>query len=1038
MNTPDQYLPVCPDTIPASWLHRSAHPRLFCTQTELQEARKTVVHTDWGKAYLNEQRMACEQFIGMDEGTLRAFVPKPGSVFVYGAGMNLDPILHKRMIWSGWDDPFHIKDANGRAYPNDEWPDDGSGVVDPKSGERYYFIAQANAAILQQLEQKILPALADVYALEGNQDAAKVAAILLDEIAVVYPTNLRGPIDYPLDYPDDPQEPDRAGRLDRPYYQVARGLMNYANTVDLIASSGEFDKQSIAEGQSIREHIIRNLLWDGSSYCLDYSVREYQLYNGHSDYMRGAAVTGILLGQPEFCAPLFHGMSGMHAMMDNNLDRSALYFETSPLYAEHTRELFLSMAEIFEAARNLQWEDVESIYAHPAMKLFLTETFNRQEVGGHIPVLGDDGPDMYVNDPMRRMPTGSYVLSDNYINGQILGAWVRLVRCSDPNDQLQAARLLADSFGGKSPVVPPIGKWSIYHIGLDAIKLVEEEKPCADRFDTKSVFYGGKGLAILRGGSDSKRYGAQLFFGPLHNHGQEEALTWSFVARGAEWSYDPGYFLSHYRFGWTAQTVAHQSVTVDASSVESKHGSGHLISWLSTDEVQWAMAKHPGAYRDRGVTTYERLIAQVENPSSGELGYWLDVCRVSGGKTRDDSFHTQMKDVKLNIEMPEPSKDSLADSIDYGRIVQDDYRLQGFPEKGFYWAPDGDGYGFLGKPREVAMSSDVRAVMTNPGYATEMDVSIVTNLACSSGRQLIIADGPEALKGISTPYILRRDTGDGLSVFAKIVRLVDKADSDHISSLVEIPVDNASETRAWCVTWAENRRDIWIVGDGMGTARISAKGLPEITTDARVAFIRLDENGLVVELRATEASEVNVKDGPAVRSARTVCGKVEKVNPDDSPAVLTVSWTGSAPNSVEAGSPLITEPSSGQPAVWEIESVQGNMIKLADIKSVLATTDFEQIEGKPGWYSMLTAVSRFHTPHGYSNREYAIGKPVYIGDKYLGRICDIADDVHSVEIKLDGTPVTIAHRFTGRILETGPGDDVHIPLTLEWTRHDAP
>ncbi len=584
-------LPSCPRQIPADWLASSGYPRLFCTPVELVSARETVKHTAWGKAYIDDERRICTSFIDMDETSLRALVPKPGSLFVYGAGMNLDPIHQKRMIWCGWNHPFSIKDVDGRVYPNDEWRDDGSGVIDPKTAQRYYFTAQANAFIVKQLEQQVLPALADVYALDGNKNAARAAAILLDQIAVVYPTNRRGPIDYPLDYPDDPTEADRAGRLDRPYYQVARGLMNYANTIDLIAPSGEFDKPSIAGGGlSIREHIIRNLLWDGGAYCLDYAVREYQLYNGHSDYLRGAAVTGILLGQQVFSDPLLHGISGMHAMLDNNIDRSGLYYETSPLYAEHTRELFISMAELFEAAKNLQWKDVKSAYANPAMRLFLTETFDRQEVGGHIPVLGDDGPDAFANDPMRRLPTGSYVLSDNYIKGQILGAWVRLVRSPDQDDRQKAARLLADTFAGKSPVVPPIDRWSIYHIGLDAVEQVQAQRPNTDHFETDSVFYGGKGLALLRGGHGSQRYGAQLFFGPLHNHGQQEALTWSFYARGAEWSMDPGYFQSHYRSGWTAQTVAHQAVTVDVSSIDPDHGSGHLLSWHSMPEVQWTLA----------------------------------------------------------------------------------------------------------------------------------------------------------------------------------------------------------------------------------------------------------------------------------------------------------------------------------------------------------------------------------------------------------------------------------------------------------------
>ena len=1028
------FITECPDKIPSDWLANGEYPRLFCTQAELISARQIIRQTARGKAYIGEQRSICESFICMDEAKLRSFVPKPGSLFVYGAGMNLDPIYLKRMIWCGWDQPFSIKDIEGRIYPNNEWDDDGSGVIDLKSGIRYYFIAQANAAILQALEQRILPALADVYALENNTDAARAASILLDEIAVVYPTNRRGPIDYPLDYPDDPTEADRGGRLDRPYYQTARGLMNYANTIDLIASSGEFERPSIAgNGLSIREHIIRNLLWDGSSYCLDYSVREYQLYNGHSDYLRGAAVTGVLLDQPDFCFPLFHSNSGMSAILDNNIDRSGLYYETSPLYAQHTRELLISMAEIFEAARKRGWKDVDSIYANPAMNLFLTDSFNKLEIGGHIPVLGDDGPDEFVHDPMRRLPTGSYVYTDNYINGQILGAWVRLVRSQDEKDKLQAACLLADTFGNKSEIELPSDRWSIYHIGLDAIKLVKEQKSDPARFETDSVFYGGKGLAILRGGESSRRYGAQLFFGPLHNHGQLESLTWSFYARGAEWSLDPGYFHSHYRSGWTSQTVAHQAITVDASSINPDHGSGHLISWLSTPEVQWAMADHPGVYKEHGVTTYQRCIAQVNDSATGDIGYWLDVSRTCGGKTRDDSFHTQMQDLKLSVSLPEPSEGSLFGPVDYGRIVQDDFHLKGFADKWFYWSPEGDGYGFLGNPRVLAMASNVRAILTNPGFAENMSASVVVDFDCSAGRQLIIADGPQAIKTPSVPYIIRRDTGDKLSVFAKIVRVVDNPEADCISDFVQEPIDNAPDSRAWCVTWKDGRRDLWIVGDGEQSAKLSAPNFSEINTDARVALIRFNINGQVTAIRATEATLVTVENGPSLHSLRAVCGRVEEVSAEESPVVLKVSWGNQDSISIKKGMPIITIPSNGQPAVWEVDSAHNKEIKLVDIKSVMAATDFTPIESKPGWYELLTAVSRFYSPSGKSNRAYAIGKSVYTGSKYIGRISDIADDVKSVKLELDGQPVSMPKEFKGKILEVGPGDDFRIPLTLDWT-----
>ncbi len=149
------------------------------------------------QTFLKDQAELTARFAKMPAEKLIALVPRAKSQFVYGLGMNLDPVYKMRMRWAGWNRPFVMRDIKGNEYPNAAWPDHGAGVADPKTGERYYFIAQANAKIIQLLEQRILPALADVYALSGSRPHARAGAVLLDAIANVYPTNRRGPLDYP-------------------------------------------------------------------------------------------------------------------------------------------------------------------------------------------------------------------------------------------------------------------------------------------------------------------------------------------------------------------------------------------------------------------------------------------------------------------------------------------------------------------------------------------------------------------------------------------------------------------------------------------------------------------------------------------------------------------------------------------------------------------------------------------------------------------------------------------------------------------------
>ncbi|MCC7300909.1 MAG: hypothetical protein IT583_07500, partial [Verrucomicrobia bacterium] len=437
-------IPECPKVIPSDWLAPGKHPFVFCSQAELKTAKDVVATNAYAKEYINGQRALCERFVTMTDDALRALVPAPKCKIVYGLGMNLCP-GGNRLTWGGWNDPFTVIGKDGIRYPNADFTDTGDGCT--KGSKTYYFTARANGFIFENLEERILPALADVYALTGDQRYAHAAAVLLDAIAATYPTNRRGPLDYPTSDADF----DRGGRLQRPYYQTARGLYNYVNTIDLLAASGEFEKPSeSSKEKSIKDHIIRNLLWDGGIYCLDYALRGEQLHNGHADYLRGAGMVGIMLGERKLADPMFAGPLSMSAMLDG-VDRNGFYAEVSPGYMIHTAALYVSIAELVEAARNQGWKDVQGVYENPVMDMFLLELYDRREVGGHVPAIGDDGPDRVYIAPTQRLPGKP---ANRYITSQIEGAWTLLVRSKDPVIKTRVAELLRNTYASGT-IVPP-------------------------------------------------------------------------------------------------------------------------------------------------------------------------------------------------------------------------------------------------------------------------------------------------------------------------------------------------------------------------------------------------------------------------------------------------------------------------------------------------------------------------------------------------------------------------------------------------------
>jgi hypothetical protein len=1019
-------LPKCPKKIPDEWLAPDKHPLFFCTKEELKKVKENI-QTSRGQKYLEKQRSICKKFTDMSDAELRALVPKPNCKIAYGLGMNLCP-QGTKFRWGGWSDPFKVIGKGNIKYPNPEYPDDGNGCK--KNGKIYYFIANANGFIFWELE-KVLPALADVYALTGKQKYAHAAAILLDAVAATYPSNRRGPMDYPILCTDN----DRGGRLQRAYYMVARGMVKYIKTIDLIAPSGELNQPSLASKEiSIKDNLIRNLLWDGAVYCYDFFTNEpycSNLHNGTADFLRGAAIPWLLLGQRKLVVSVLNSPAGLKAMLTNNIDREGWYSETSPMYAFHAGNLYLSIAEIHEAALRQGWKEVYPVYQNPNLKLFLAEPFNRREVGGHMPSVGDDGPDRYYNSPLYRLPKRrKYVHSDRYLVPQINYAWRALVRFNDERYAARAAALLKNTFVG-TPLQLPNDEWAIYHIDAKIIDKVKQAEVKKDFFETDSVFYGAKGLALLRGGRAEKRYGAQLAFGMQNNHSHKESLTWTFFSNGIEWSFDPGYFNTHYRFGWTSQSVAHQALVVNEKSVDCSQTCGFLNAWLDTPPVQWAVAEDPGAYRSEGVSRYQRIIAQISNLETGRLGYWLDIFRIKGGKTRDDSFHTAMTKISLDVDLQSTGKDSVIGDMYKGCKFRRDYVLDKFANKSFYWRPPGEGYGFLKHPESVVTRRKVRAVMTSPGFPSmrKYEGRIVVDFPGEVNREYILAQTSKVRGSVSVPYLLRRDAANNQSsVFAKVIRFVDKDMKDHIEGVASVPVSGGdSLTRAWMVTWKNGAKDLWIAGSGNMLA-IKTSELPEVRTNGLLVLIRFKKKYEIKDIFASQAGEVLVAGRKLIANVPSYEGIIEKIIAKEFPELI-VKWKNNPGKISFNGMPLITKAPHGVlSSTWRIKTNSSDHIILDATKTSLAKITLTPIPKRPGWFNYSPIISRCDRC-----QRFLLNKAVYESGKLIGRIIDLGAEGKEFYILTDDKqPLVRKKPFSANISEISPGDRFYIPINSTY------
>lgn len=1016
-------------------------PRLL-PEGALESAKKNATETEWGRKYLEGVLQKIEFFSGKSNEELAVLVPPPGSLVVMGLGMNLDPVDGTKMGWCGWSDPFRVVAENGEKYPNEAWKDEGKGSVREGTKERFYFVALANGFILRELETVILPALAEAYALSGEKRYAEQAAVLLDHLAALYPNSFRGPLDYPMDAPLRRY----GGRLNRPTAQVARGLQVYIPVMDLIAASGVLGQPSRfrvgKEDGSIGDHLLENLIYDGGSYCLLFGRQANDLGNGTADFNIGSALAGVMLKEPAFMEILLQGPNNIYRMLENNIVRGEFYFETSPGYEEFCRQLYRVSADAVEAIRRQHGESIRSVYGEPGFVAFQFASYSKRQVGGHIPLLGNTRVDVETVEPGQAFPAEAGVTQNKYRVSQLEGAWRLYVHAPDARVREEAKLLLQHLYRGKE-VVPPMDFWSVANISQE--QLEELKKAPARELEVlqeKSAFYGGKGIALVRGGEGAHAHGFQFLFGPAQIKSQNEALTWTFFNEGAEWSFDSGRFNAHFRFGWSAASVAHQSLVVNRENTDMGFGGGVLESWMVQPNVQWVRASAEGVYPETKLEHYARFLGQVQDSPGGKLLYWVDMGYVSGGERREDAFHSQMQEITppAGVEFRPSGEKSLYGKENFGEMVLGDYTLNGY-DQGFYWRPPGAGFGFLGNPAIVDASGEGTFVFSNPAFFKHDKTELLATFPVLPGvkRQWIRADGPMAPAFPRVPHLLQSDTGPGASHFHKILRFREKEETDPIKYVKSFHVvqENGSEavaSSAVLVQREDGMRDVWMVQfkePVMG--KIAIEGLPVIHSDAKNLLVRFNAENQPVLLLTDGASRVEIDGYQPLSGDVEQIGHIESVHFLEGTTTLDIHWKRKREHEISRYSELLVVGGKTIPGSWQVmtEGAGEGKLVLHETHPWVAETEVSATE--EGWWQMHSLPSRFQSGSAIANIRLAQGMPVYYQNKMIGRIQELSEDAGRIKI----TPsVKFPEKATIRISEFAPGDPVRISSQIHARAED--
>ncbi|MBO5689970.1 MAG: hypothetical protein J6S73_08565 [Lentisphaeria bacterium] len=983
-------------------LNKTPRPVVFLDAATNERARKNLAGTPHLQEYLVQKQAVVRQILTLSDEELRGLFPAPDTDIIYGLGLNSCP-EGERLRWGGLKNPFQVLGKGDKLYPTDKMT----------AKQQHDYTARAHGFIYETMDVVLLPALADCYLLTGDQKYAHCAAVLMDRIAVNYCANLRGPLDYPTSSGDML----RGGRLQRPYYQVARGLMNYVHVFDAILPSGELDAPSVVKGRTMGENIIRDLLWDGAVYCLGFAYDGTKMHNGHVDYVRGPAAVGLLLNIPELAEPLFSDVLGVPAVMNTAVNREGLYTESSFMYSQHSIELDRYLALFYDSAVRQKWPGVKPIYGDPVFCSLMNRYADKLEVGGKIPMTGDDGPQMFVERPSLRVPARTNKV-DRGLGRQLPGMWT-LYAFGTPEQKADAAQFLRNVYGDDPLFVPNVRhlKWGITNQDLEAIRKLPLQK---DFWYDSSNIFSSKGLALIRGGKGDDRHGFQLIFGPQLNHGQAEALSWTFYHQGAEWSYDQGYLNTHYRMGWTSVSVAHQQMVVDGGNAAVRNGGGELQAFLGNNPsgVQYVMAKQDHAFETS--KRFERLLGQADHPETGKLEYWFDLGIVSGGKFRDDSFHTSMGRADFNQSFTSTGEHSLCGDGTKGMKVLPNFRLSGYPEKGFYWGLPGNGYGMLIGPALWKSGADLRGEYSQTVLRLQPGQKLDTLIADFPGepdREYYTVKNMDTRVIRSVPYLIRRDRGDKTSYFAKVIHFRSESGFDPVKSVKQIPVTGDPEAKAYLVTLSDGRSDLWIAGTPGRTKTVAVIGYPEVVSQSRVTVTRFN-----AEKKAAFTGKSGASYTGTVRKVLdSVPGKI----------VFEVAWDRAPEKVLQGPVPVLTRSPGALPAGWTARKIDGNRIELAELRSFFSRCKLERIPGKDGLYRPRPNLVQLYTPHSKGpSHKIACGKFVCKDGQTLGIIADLVkDDAGEALLKmqdLQGRPLAGLHDRMVDLMETVPGCKVEV------------
>jgi hypothetical protein len=867
---------------------RDIHPIVYLNKDDLALARQNR-QTVWGKPIADTLLKEADTWAAKSDEDLIKLIPAPGACFAYG--FSGCPICGQTMgTWGSTgcmlEDPGHITCPKGHRLPDEQHPDPGTGWRD-KTGKIFYFVGAYNSFISETLLQATSD-LVHAYALTGEEKYANKAALLLDHLARIYPSCNKGSWDYPSDPP--------SGRFNRPWYQVARTLISYTNQYDILMSTKLLTEPSCVPALTRRQNIEQNLLLNGADYCYQESKKHPALHNGQCDYIRGVAVVGAAMGIPKYIQHAVAGSTSINAMLANNIDRDGQYYETSSLYAHHTRYLYMDFAEILHNYYDEEHSFGIHLIDDPRFRAFFTLPQSRITVNGHLAALGDDSPDTKtttqpaspISDADPAYLEHLLALSQNKTDFQ--KQLIMLLRAAS-NYDITESRLHApaheklfllfharDLSGGTgdSPVIaqPTIQPSPLIH-------------PLTSAPLTSSDLLTQKGLAILRSDNAQNPAALTFRFGPTLNHGHFDEMNLNLYALGRQLTYDLGYGLgsTHTQVGWSKQTSSHNTVLVNENpQLQAPGAGGSLELSANLPGLKLVQGDDPNCYSSENVTRYARTVALIDLPGADAgRSYIVDIFRITGGTQHDYIFHAASDNISVDgVALSPPAKGSLAGpTIDPGNHQSPDGDIQGIPNKPYWNPPPGNGLGFLINPRSSGREPSGSAAGPRTVTATwhiAKDAHLALTLLPTAQTQFVTATAPGIVpKQPKAAYFLARRNNTNLSsTFAAIQEPYTKQSIiQDICSLTE-PLQTATDPVAVKISLTHNRTD-YLIHSADTTTHTFTDGDTTLSTDATFSRVSFDKQ-ILSTATIINGTRLSINGTTITLPQAAYSGKLEEVD----------------------------------------------------------------------------------------------------------------------------------------------------------------